>query len=127
MYLLDTDICIQFMKNEKEVVNTIRGLENIHISVVTLAELFYGIYNSKNLDKHKRTLTDFLTNIFILNTNFSIANYFGKIKSKLKNKGILIGDFDILNAAFALTYDLVLITRNLKHYNNIKGIKIKTI
>lgn len=127
MYLIDTDICIQFMRNEKKVVDFIAKLDNLNISISTLAELFFGIYNSKNLEKHKKTLANFLSNISILNVDFSIANNFGKIKSKLKNKGTLVGDFDILNAAFALIYDFTLITRNIKHYKNIEEIKIKTI
>lgn len=127
MYLIDTDICIQFMRNERKVVDFIAKLDNINISVITLSELFFGLYNSKNLEKHKKTLADFLTNVSVLNVDFFIANSFGKIKAKLKNRGAFIGDFDIINAALALTYDLTLITRNIKHYEKIEDIKIKTI
>ncbi len=127
MYLLDTDICIEFMRNEEKVVNEIKRLKDLHISIISLAELFYGIYNSKNLDKHKKNLVLFLQDISILESRFSVANNFGMIKSKLKKKGTLVGDFDILNGAFALTYGLTLITRNIKHYKNIEKIRIKTI
>lgn len=127
MYLIDTDICIQFMRNEKNVVDLISRLDNINISIITLSELFFGIYNSKNVERHKKALADFLTNVSVLNVDFSVANNFGKIKAKLKNKGAFIGNFDMINAAFALIYDFVLITRNIKHYEKIEGIKIKTI
>ena len=127
MYLLDTDICIQFMKNEGKVVSFIRRLDNPSISIITLAELFYGIYNLKNAEKHKKALADFLSGVSILNAEFSVANNFGRIKSILKNKGKLSGDFDILNAAFALTYGLTLITRNLSHYYNIEGVNAMSV
>lgn len=127
MYLIDTDICIQFMRGEKKVVNFLVRLDNINISIVTLAELFFGIYNSKNMGKHKKTLSNFLSNVSILNVNFAVAHNFGKIKSKLKNTGTLIGDFDILNAAFVLTYDFTLITKNISHYEKVRRIKIKKI
>ena len=127
MYLIDTDICIQFMRNEREVADFISGLDDINISVITLSELFFGIYNSKNAEKHKKALADFLTNVSLLNVDFFIANSFGKIKAKLKNKGSFTGDFDMMNAAFALTYDLIIVTRNIKHYEKIEGIKIKKI
>ena len=61
----------------------------------------------------------------VLEVNFSVANNFGKIKAKLKNKGSFIGDFDIINAAFALTYSFTLVTRNTKHNEKVEGVKIK--
>ena len=103
------------------------ALKPRELSIITLSELFFGIYNSKNLQTHKKTLANFLTNVSVLNVDFSIANNFGKIKARLKNKGAFTGDFDIINASFALTYDLTLITRNIKHYEKIEGIKIKKI
>ncbi len=127
MYLLDTYICIEFLRGDRLAIDFIKGLNEAHISVITLAELFYGIYNSKNLRKHKEALANFLTNASILNANFSVSNSFGKIKSELKNKGSFIGDFDIMNAAFALAYDFVLVTRNVKHYSKVDQLKIQTI
>jgi predicted nucleic acid-binding protein len=127
MYLLDTDICIEFLRNNKKVVGLIRGFKELHISAVTLSELFFGIYNSNNEKKHKAKIADFLSNVSLLETNFSISNNFGKIKTSLKNKGFLAGDFDMMNAAFALTYDMTLVTRNIRHFKNIDGIKLRTI
>ena len=127
MHLLDTDICIQFMRNERKIVDFISKLEEINISIISLSELFFGIYNSKNIERHKKTLANFLTDVSVLNVNFYIANKFGKIKAKLKNKGTFTGDFDIINAAIALTYDLTLVSRNIKHYKRIEGIKLKII
>jgi len=126
MYLIDTDICIQYMRKDKKVVDRISQLNDLNISIITLCELFYGIFNSKNTPKHKKTLANFLSNVFILNTDFSTAYSFGRIKSTLKNKGRFSGDFDMINAAFAQVYDLTIITRNIKHYDKIKGVKIIT-
>jgi len=127
MHLIDTDICIQFLRGEKKVVDFITELEVIYISVITLAELFFGIYNSKNIESHKKALANFLSDVSLLNTDFSIAHKFGRIKAKLKNQGTFIGDFDIINAAFSLTYNLTLVTRNIKHYEKIDGINIKSV
>jgi len=115
------------MRDERKVVDFISRMENINISVITLSELFFGLYNSGNLMKHKKTLADFLAFVSVLDANFFIANNFGKIKAKLKNRGAFTGDFDMMNAAFALTYDLTLITRNIKHYNQVEGVKINRI
>lgn len=127
MYILDTDVCIQYMKNEKEVVERIRKEQELHISVVTLAELFYGIYNSKNINKHKKALFDFLAGVSVIEINFFIADSFGKLKSDLRRKGRLVGDFDILIAVCALVYDSILITRNVRHYQDADNLKIQSV
>lgn len=48
----------------------------------------------------------------------------GKIYTLLKKEGKLIGNQDILIASIALTNDIPLLTRNIDHFQRIKGIKI---
>ncbi|MDP7180336.1 MAG: type II toxin-antitoxin system VapC family toxin [Candidatus Woesearchaeota archaeon] len=127
MYLVDTDVCIDFMRGKEQVVRNLTRLPNIMISSITLAELFFGIYKSNNPTKHKKRLGNFLENVTMLDVTFPIAYNFGKIKSQLSKKGKLIGDFDIMNGSFALTYEMPIITNNVKHYNKIEGITIKSI
>jgi len=115
------------MKGEKKAVDFISRLDDFHISIITLSELFYGIYNSKNKERHMKTLEYFLRNIPIIDMNFSIAHNFGIIKSRLKKKGRFTGEFDMLIASFALTYGFHLVTRNVKHYKEVPGIRIKEI
>ena len=52
-YLLDTNICIHFIKNESKVVHKVKemGLENCYLSEMTLLELIYGIANSQSVRK----------------------------------------------------------------------------
>jgi tRNA(fMet)-specific endonuclease VapC len=40
----------------------------------------------------------------------------------LQKKGITIGDNDILIAAFCLKHNLILVTNNTKHFENIDGL-----
>jgi tRNA(fMet)-specific endonuclease VapC len=44
-YLLDTNICIHFLKNEYEIPEKIKnvGFENCYLSELSLAELLFGI------------------------------------------------------------------------------------
>jgi tRNA(fMet)-specific endonuclease VapC len=43
----------------------------------------------------------------------------------LQKKGIIIGDNDILIAAFCLKHNLILVTNNTKHFENIDGLTIE--
>ena len=50
---------------------------------------------------------------------------FGEIKSDLEKKDNRIEDMDILIAATALSYNLTLVTNNIKHFSNIDDLHIE--
>nr|WP_232616767.1 PIN domain-containing protein [Treponema primitia] len=47
------------------------------------------------------------------------------VYSKLKKKGRLIEDADLLIAAFCLQNDYIFVTNNVKHFENVEGLKIE--
>lgn len=53
-YLLDTDICIYWLKNRQQVRERVReiGWDQITICVITAAELYYGAYNSSRVSEN---------------------------------------------------------------------------
>src|SRR5690606_32610320 len=59
MVLCDTNILIQFYKNDQSVILAFRkiGLNNLSISVITQAELYYGALNKIELQQIKRHLS----------------------------------------------------------------------
>lgn len=128
-YLLDTDIVIEYLRGNKKVVDKLIELsfEDLYLPIISLAELFYGAYNSYNKDKHLQGLLRFLGIIKISNLNFEICKHFGKIKSELRKKGKLIDNFDLLISCISIFNNQILVTNNDKHYKNIKGIKIMNI
>lgn len=124
MYILDTDIAVDYLRGNSRIVEKLTNLNNLFITKLSLAELFFGVYNSGNIDKHYSTLMDFLAGVTTLNLDFNVCISFGKIKSDLTRQGKIIGDFDIMIAATTIANNFTLLTRNTKHYENIKGLKI---
>ncbi len=55
-YLLDTVSWIEYFKNRNGVADRVDALprQQLCASEVTVAELVYGAYNSKNFEKHYR-------------------------------------------------------------------------
>lgn len=49
---------------------------------------------------------------------------FARIRVELRRSGNIIGDFDILTAATTMSYDLTLVTRNLRDYQRIPHLKL---
>ena len=128
MYLLDTNICI-FLKNKKSpnVLQKIKENKHlgIYISSITVAELQFGVYNSKYIERNRISLIKFLTPFSVLNFDDRDAEEFGKIRTTLKKEGKIIGAYDMLIAAQALAKNLILVTDNTKEFCRIKNLTIE--
>ena len=61
-FLLDTNICIYYIKGLYDLKLKFEevGPENCFISEITLAELKFGVANSKEKQKNQKTLDNFL-------------------------------------------------------------------
>jgi tRNA(fMet)-specific endonuclease VapC len=125
-YLLDTNICIYYIKgsyNLKEKFQQI-GPENCFISEITLAELKYGVANSQREQKNQQALNDFLSGIQVIPI-FKALDTYASEKTRLRQEGNLIDDFDLLIGSTAVTFDMIMITNNTKHFSRITGIQLE--
>jgi tRNA(fMet)-specific endonuclease VapC len=125
-YLLDTNICIYYIKgsyNLKEKFWQI-GPENCFISEITLAELKYGVANSQHQQKNQQALSDFLSGIQIIPV-FKALDTYAAEKARLRREGNLIDDFDLLIGSTAVTFDMIMVTNNTKHFSRIDGIQLE--
>ena len=94
------------------------------LSVISLMELYYGAYKSKqvanNLSKIK-----ILENTFeIIPTGSGNTEIFGMLKSDLEKHSNPLDDFDLIIAACAMTHNLTLVTNNYRHFERIEGLKL---
>lgn len=125
-YLLDTDICIHFLKDQFGIKQKIKevGISNCFISEITIAELTYGAHKSPNFQKH-------LEEVFKMEQLFEVVPIYGsfflfaKEKVRLQKEGRLIPDFDLLIVTTATTHDMAMVTKNEKHFSRIEGIQIE--
>ena len=125
-YLIDTDRIIDFLKGDKKTVEKLTSLldEGLAVSVISLAELYEGVYGSDNPERRMNGLNDFLTSVNVLEVNNEISMVFGKKRAALRKDGKLIDNFDLLIAATCLHYDLTLITNNTQHFERIEELNI---
>lgn len=52
-------------------------------------------------------------------------NFYAQEKNRLRALGTPIEDFDLLIAASACVRDLILVTDNVKHFQNVAGLEIE--
>lgn len=127
-YLLDTNICIYIIKKKPSQVFEKLGtlqINDIGISVITLAELEYGISKSTFPEKNKIALIKFLAPLEILPFTEKAAEIYGKIRSYLEKTGSIIGTLDLFIGAHAKSENLVLVTNNVTEFSRIPNLKIE--
>lgn len=121
-YLLDTNICIYLIKQKpQKVLDKFQTLSifDVGISSITVAELEYGIAKSQQQEKNRTALLQFLIPLEIVEFNQASAMIYGRIRSDLEKKGLIIGAMDMLIAAHALSLGVTLVTNNLREFSRI--------
>ena len=125
-YLLDTNICIYFLKGQFNLNKKIEkaGLSNCYVSEITIAELKFGAENSENQEKNRKTVDQFVSKFTIIPI-FNSLGIYAKEKTRLRKKGLPLDDFDLLIGATAISNNLTLVTRNVSDFERLKGIDIE--
>ncbi len=125
-FLLDTNICIYFLKGQYDLHKKIEGagVENCFISEITIAELKFGVEKSTQKSKNREILVKFQSKFTILPI-FTALDIYALEKARLKTKGTIIDDFDLLIGATAITNNLILVTKNIKDFERLEGIEIE--
>jgi tRNA(fMet)-specific endonuclease VapC len=114
-YLLDTNIVSYIVKNRysEKLEQKMRFAvqENLYISVMTEAELLYGIKMSNN-ERLIVRVHDFLKNINILNWDRMAAQSYGELKYLTRQQGITVAELDLQIASHAKAENMVLVSND---------------
>ena len=128
MFLIDTNICIYFIKKKPpEVVAKIKSYQpyQIKVSAITVAELEYGVSKSKSVEKNRNVLLKFLSSFEILPFDDQDAEIYGRIRAYLEREGKVIGPLDMQIAAQAVCKDLILVTNNVKEFERVPNLSVE--
>ena len=104
-YLIDTDWIIDHLTNMEATTQKLEELapEGMAISIVSLAEIYEGIYYSRDPIKSQKLLEEFLApDLRVLDIDEEICKVFGKERGKLRQQRKTISDFDLLIASTCL-------------------------
>ncbi|MEW6374737.1 MAG: type II toxin-antitoxin system VapC family toxin [Thermodesulfobacteriota bacterium] len=128
-YLIDTDWIIHYLNGNSGIVEKIGLLEKegVAASIISVAELYEGIYYSTNPAGNEKALNDFLSGISTLGIEDEVCKVFGKERGRLRQEKKMIGDFDLLIASTCLHHRLTLLTNNRRHYDMVDGLNILSL
>jgi tRNA(fMet)-specific endonuclease VapC len=127
--MLDTNICIYVIKNHPpEIRRRLEALppQNIAISSIVAAELWFGVMKSHQRQNNRLALRDFLGLVEVHDWPTVAARVYGELRARLEAKGRLIGNMDMLIAAHALYEHATLVTRNRREFARVEGLRIET-
>jgi len=121
MILCDTNILVELYKNNPTVINEMRkiGMNQIAISIITQAELYYGAINKVEFARIQKHLN--LINKIPIDEQISAQFIQLMGRYSLSHK---LAIPDALIAATALVYDMSLYTLNLKDFRFIEGLNL---
>lgn len=127
-YLLDTGILIFLYQGEpsiKKIIDNIEIAECEICSTVT-AEFFQGLYRKTNLKAERDWYLNLVEtgSMRVISFDEEIAKKYAEIQVKNLRKGTSRPVFDLMIAATCIVNDLTLVTKNLKDFEMIEGLKI---
>ncbi len=131
MFMLDTNILIFCLRHkDSKCSKTLASHlgKDVCISVITYAELEYGIMNSKYPERNREAIDKILAGIPIIDFDSNAAVHFGRILAELKQKkkDKQNQDRDKMIAAHARSRGYTLITDNTKDFIDIDDLIIDT-
>ncbi len=98
--------------------------EGLTISIVTVGQIFEGAFGLPDPEDALETYRAFLAGFVVLSPNEAVMVVFAGIRSRLRRRGELVPDLDLLVAATAIAHDMVLLTRNRKHFERIPELNL---
>lgn len=126
MFMLDTNICIYIIKKRPESIlkrfKKYRN-QNVYISVITWAELQYGVERSSSKKFNQKIINDFISHLFVVPWDKESAVQYGKLRNALNEKGTPVGNMDLMIASHALSQDITLVTNNVKEFKRVPNLK----
>jgi len=126
-YLLDTNVLSEILKKRPEprVLARLKEIpaSALATSVVCVTELRYGAArHPRGADLWARILREVLARVRILPLGEAEAIQAGELLAAMESSGTPIGIEDVFIGATALQEKLIVVTRNVRHFEKIPGV-----
>lgn len=116
MVCLDSDILIAFMRGYGVAIKTVRRFEEMSRPLKTTSineyELLKGAAVATNPDANLRAVRQLLSGIQVLTLSNQASEVAADVYAQLLRRGSMIGEFDILVAAIAVSNEETLVSRD---------------
>ena len=128
LYMLDTDTCAFVLRRTSDsLLERIQAVPVVQqvMSVVTYAELLYGIQLSSKKKANQAAVDALASHVAILELSQDAARHYALIRADLKKRGCMVGANDLMVAAHARSLGAIVVTNNTKDFARVKGLKVE--
>ena len=126
-YLVDTDWAIDYMNGISQVVERFDELlpDGIGLSIISLAELYDGVFGAEDRQRAEQGLQDFLDAVDeVVPLADPVCRIFAMERIRLRTAGNRLDDLDLLIGSTAIHHGLTLLTNNRRHFERMEGLNI---
>jgi tRNA(fMet)-specific endonuclease VapC len=126
--MLHTDICAFILRKASPILlERIQSvaLQDQCMSVVTLAELLYGVQLSSRKSANRQAVDLLVGHVEVREWTRQAAEHYAEIRADLKKKGQQLGANDLMIAAHARSEGSVIVNNNVKDFRRVKGLKLE--
>ena len=124
LHMLDTDTASYIIKGRSPAIAAkLRTMvpAMLCISVITRAELLYGLKRLPPEHRLQVAVRRFLKIVRVLSWDSQAADWYADIRHQLLSSGQPIGELDMMIAAHSLSAGAVLVTNNQRHFERIQA------
>jgi tRNA(fMet)-specific endonuclease VapC len=124
LHMLDTDMASYIIKGRSPIVEAKLAAiapSLVCVSVITRAELLYGLKRLPPNHKLHVAVRRFLSIVRVLSWDSEAADFYAEIRHQLVTTGRPIGELDMMIAAHSLAAAAALVTNNTRHYGQIRA------
>lgn len=126
-YLLDTNVCVDTMRGNKQVSDRLASISpaDCAVSSVTSYELMTGARRSSNPERETKKVQHFLAVVQVLPFDQKAGDEAARIRHVLERAGMKIGPYDVLLAGQACALGLVLVTANTGEFSRVANLQLE--
>ena len=124
-YMLDANMVSHLLKGNKNVMSNLQQIpiSSVCISVITEAELLYGVAKRPEAVNLQKIVKAFLLRSTVLPWDTGTAKTYAHLRASIEIKGLSLSPLDLLIASHALHNETILAT-NDKAFKKIKELEV---
>lgn len=128
MFLLDTNVCVQYLRGRSALVRgrlAACSTSDIRICSVVLTELYRGALRSARSAHNRASIDQFTAPFVSLPFDDACADVCAQIQHHLETNGTPIGPYDLQIAAIALAHSCTVVTHNTSEFGRVPGLTLE--
>jgi tRNA(fMet)-specific endonuclease VapC len=126
MYALDTNTLLDYFRGRGNVAANLLAVPpgEVALPAIVAYEVWIGVLGSQNARRRQARYEQFLATVEILPFDAGASRRAAEIRHALEKRGEGIGPLDTLIAATALANTATLVTRNVREFARVQGLKL---